>query len=70
MLTHRRKDIRVIDSEIIARVERLKTELPHRPSAGIIRKNDQRAVVPYPLIMQTIVDEISERSDQTRLRRR
>jgi hypothetical protein len=70
VLTHRRKDIRVIDSEIIARVERLKAELPHRPSEGTIRKSDQRAVVPYPLIMQTIVDEISERSDQTRLRRR
>jgi hypothetical protein len=70
MLTERRKDIRVIDSEIMAQVERWKAELPYRPSEGIIRKKDQVSVVPYPLIMQTIVDEISERSDQTRLRHR
>lgn len=68
LLAHSRKDIRVIDTEIIGRIEQLKTELP-RPSFDTISpKATQRPVVPYPLIMQTIVDEISERGHEGRSR--
>jgi hypothetical protein len=59
ILAHHRKDIRVIDSEIINRVERLKTELPQKELDVLAFKADQRPVVPYPLIMQIIVDEVS-----------
>lgn len=64
LLAHHRNDLRVIDTEIIGRIERLRTELP-RPSFDTIFPEDaQRPAVPYPLIMQTIVDEVSKRGRQ------
>jgi hypothetical protein len=59
ILAHRRKDIRVIDSEIINRIVRLKADLPKPTFDSLASQIDQRPIVPYPLIMQTIVDEVS-----------
>jgi hypothetical protein len=61
LLAHRRKDIRVIDTEIIRRIDHLRSELDRPYSNAISSKEAERSVVPYPLIMQTIVDEITER---------
>jgi hypothetical protein len=60
ILGHTRKDIRVIDSEIMRRIEALKSNIlgPSHPTDSA-RKPEERPVVPYPLIMQSIVDEIA-----------
>jgi len=56
---HRRNEIRVIDSEIINKLHNLRMKSPAVSPAGS-SKEDQQPTVPYPLIMQTIVDEIAE----------
>ncbi len=59
VLANSRKDVRVIDSEVIGRIDRLKAEL-FRPRVDV-PPHEVRPVVPYPLIMQTIVEEVSQR---------
>jgi SLOG cluster3 family len=50
------KRFRMIDTEIVTRIEQMRAEL----GAVMKReeKQDRRALVPYPLVMQTIVEEI------------
>jgi SLOG cluster3 family len=62
ILARRLNDVRVIDTETLNRIEHLKTEFPRKTPERIGRQQEQRAVVPYPLVMQTIVDELAHRS--------
>ena len=65
-LAQQRKDVRVIDSEIMRRIEGIRAELhPREPSVEISKEDPRGPAVPYPLIMQTIVDEVSERRVRT-----
>ncbi len=59
LLAKRRNDVRVIDSEIIKRIDGLRKELHQEKLEDVSQSSEERPVVPYPLIMQTIVDEIS-----------
>jgi hypothetical protein len=70
LMAHRRTDVRVIDTEIIGRVDRMKRELTAHPPQVISPQNDELPVVPYPLVMQTIVDEVSQRVGHAGLRHR
>jgi hypothetical protein len=50
------ENLRMIDTEVISRVDQLRAELRHRTP---IEESRFRALVPYPLVMQTIVEEIA-----------
>ena len=65
LLAHRHEGFRVIDREVIGRIEQLRAKLPRQTADTISRNDAERPVVPYPLIMQTIVDEVSERGRHT-----
>jgi hypothetical protein len=52
--------LRMIDTEIVTRVERRREEFGVAKSAHEMQI--QRALVPYPLVMQTIVEEIARQS--------
>jgi len=60
LLASRRDDLRVIDTEIIRRIEHLKTDIARTPPDRMSPNDAPHSVVPYPLIMQTIVDEVSQ----------
>lgn len=62
ILAGRLKNIRVIDTETLNRIEHLKAEFPEKTPKRIGPQQEQRGVVPYPLVMQTIVDEVAQRS--------
>lgn len=47
-------NLRMIDTEVILRVEKLRADIQ-----SVIEQKRHRALVPYPLVMQTIVEEIS-----------
>jgi hypothetical protein len=64
---HHSGHVRVIDSEVINKVDELRTK--HFPHEDISPKREEQRSVPYPLIMQTIVEEIAE-NDFRRVRRR
>jgi len=52
--------VRLIDTEVIERVEKLRADL--RPRDAAIQETQHRALVPYPLVMQTIVEEVSNQN--------
>ena len=54
--------VRLIDTEVIERVERLRADL--RPRDARAQETEHRALIPYPLVMQTIVEEISNPDSQ------
>jgi SLOG cluster3 family len=62
LLAARRTDVRRIDAEIIERLTHLRAEahLPTDLEQPTVERRE--AVTPYPLIMQTIVDELSDES--------
>jgi hypothetical protein len=51
---------RMIDTEIVTRVDRMRAELGVAVQPG--EAHIRRALVPYPLVMQTIVEEIARQS--------
>lgn len=53
-------NVRFIDTEIIERIEKLRAELLPRDTP--VQDTEHRALVPYPLVMQTIVEEISNQT--------
>lgn len=59
-LLHERSDqrLRMIDTEVIDDLERIRATSKNESLTGI---PSRRALVPYPLVMQIIVDEISKR---------
>jgi hypothetical protein len=58
ILANHRKDVRVVDTEIIERIDRLRAGLS-RPFDDL-KAHVVTPAVPYPLIMQTIVEEVSK----------
>ena len=59
-----RGKVRVIDAEVLDRVARLRREHPsHTNKEDTPREGPGPPVVPYPLIAQTIVDELAQEDD-------
>lgn len=52
--------LRMIDTEVMARVDQMRTKLGVPIQAG--ETHIRQALVPYPLVMQTIVEEIARQS--------
>jgi SLOG cluster3 family len=60
LLRNRRDQrLRMIDTEIVSNLERMRAEMG---SEQTIEARAHRALVPYPLVMQTIVEEVSRPS--------
>ena len=49
----------MIDTEIVSHLERMRAEMGSKQT---IEARAHRALVPYPLVMQTIVEEVSRPS--------
>jgi len=51
--------LRMIDTEIVSRIDQLRAEFGAATQQG--ESHVRRSLVPYPLVMQTIVEEIAQR---------
>lgn len=51
------EQLRIIDTEIMTRVDRMRAEM--KVAGHETEAHSRRALVPYPLVMQTIVEEIA-----------
>ena len=53
------KRLRMIDTEVMARIDHFRAEFGATMQLG--ESHMRRSLVPYPLVMQTIIEEIAQR---------
>jgi hypothetical protein len=56
--------VRIIDDEIMTRISELRTDTASSVPTDIFPRAEERTVVPYPLVMQTIVEELAEGAER------